>query len=189
MTEILSSTDQTPDWEGRYRSLVAQLQEHDGNGIYGMGAEPKCTEADKKTPQYRHGWNDASMAYTHSLGLLIERAEVGLTSDLQMLLAAGDGFIGDSGFSLNMNDTWGWALAWCPSVPDDQMKEVGRLFRLYGRAGLLYWHSQQEGGMRSEFHDINRMVDFVANEERIAKEVPDSNRRAYHKTKYVVGES
>lgn len=52
----------------------------------------------------------------------------------------------------------------------------------------MYWHSIQEKDMRSEFHDNNRAIDFVRNEERIRKEVPDYNKRAYYKTKYVLGE-
>jgi hypothetical protein len=42
--------------------------------------------------------------------------------------------------------------------------------------------------LRSEFHHYNRMLDFVANEERIRAEVPDSVKRAFHKTAYTIGE-
>jgi hypothetical protein len=86
-----------------------------------------------------------------------------------MLLASGEGFIAEGGLRLNMNDAWGWGFASCPIVPASQVAEVCRLFKRYGRAGLLYWRSQQERGMRSELHDNNRVIDFVENEERIRK--------------------
>ena len=86
-----------------------------------------------------------------------------------------------------MNDTWGWALSWCPDVTPEQLPEVARLFRSYGRAGLLYWHSCQEKDMRSEFHDNNRAIDFVRHEEEIRKETPNSNARAYKVVSYVLG--
>ena len=70
---------------------------------------------------------------------------------------------------LNMNDVWGWAFARCPIVPESEVEEVCRLFKRYGRAGLLYWHAQQEGDMRSELRDNSRVIDFVENEERMRK--------------------
>ena len=41
--------------------------------------------------------------------------------------------------------------------------------------------------MRSEFRDINRFVEFVRNEERLKKDVPNSSRRAYKKMTYTLG--
>ena len=91
------------------------------------------------------------------------------------------------GLTLNMNDTWGWAIAWGEPVPDEKITELSGLIWEYGNAGVLYWVSEQHGGMRSEFHDINRFVDFVRREERLKKAVPDSNRRAYTKLTYTLG--
>ena len=91
------------------------------------------------------------------------------------------------GIVLNMNDTWCWASGWGEEVPDDKILEVADLIWWYGYAGALYWVSEQHGGMRSEFHDINRFVDFVRNEERLKKDVPDSNRRAYKRLAYTLG--
>lgn len=67
--------------------------------------------------------------------------------------------------TLNFNDTWCWASAWGQRVPEDELPEVARLFRSYGRCGLLYWMSEINQQMRSEFHDNNRFIDFVRNEE------------------------
>lgn len=89
-------------------------------------------------------------------------------------------------YTLNMNDTWFWASAWGETIPEADLPEVARLFREYGQCGLLYWMSERHEKMRSEFHDINRFVDFVRNEERIKSEVPDYNRRAYHKATYTL---
>jgi len=91
------------------------------------------------------------------------------------------------GLVLNMNDVWGWATAWGEDVPDDQIMEVIVLLCRYGDAGLLYWVSERNECMRSEFEDINRFVDFVRNEERIKKETPESNKRAYRKVTYTLG--
>lgn len=90
--------------------------------------------------------------------------------------------------TLNMNDTWAWASGWGEYVPDDELPEVARLFCRYGWCGVLYWMSERHEQMRSKFHDINRFVDFVRNEERIRKEVPDSSDRAFEKRTYVLGE-
>ena len=89
---------------------------------------------------------------------------------------------------LNMNDVWGWATAWGEEVPKDKLTVVAGLFSEYGWPGVLYWVSEQHDGMRSEFHDNNRFIDFVRNEEKLRKEVPDSNKRAYTKLKYTLGQ-
>ncbi len=78
---------------------------------------------------------------------------------------------------LNMNDTWCWASAWGEKVEDGALIEVATLFWRYGNAGLLYWVSQQHKGMRSEFYDNNRAIEFVENEERIRKAFPSSSGR------------
>lgn len=88
---------------------------------------------------------------------------------------------------LNMNDTWGWALAWGEYVPDDKLIEVAELFWQYGWAGCLYWVSEQHEQMRSEFHDVNRRVEFVRHEEEFKKRTPGSSKQAYTPYSYVLG--
>jgi hypothetical protein len=89
--------------------------------------------------------------------------------------------------TLNMNDTWGWALADCEYVSDEELSEVGDLFFKYGWCGILYWVSEKRGGMKSEFADINRFIEFVRNEENIIKEIPSSSKRAYIAMVYTIG--
>ncbi len=89
--------------------------------------------------------------------------------------------------TLNMNDVWGWACADGEYVPDDKLPELAALFYRYGWAGVLYWVSEQNGGMRSEFHDNNRFIEFVRREEQLRKEIPDSDKRAYAKIQYTLG--
>ena len=89
--------------------------------------------------------------------------------------------------ALNMNDVWGWATAWGEVVPDDKLIEVAELFWHYGWPGLLYWMSCRHDNMRSEFHDNNRAIEFVRNEERIKAAHPDSSARAYHQESYTIG--
>lgn len=95
---------------------------------------------------------------------------------------------GLSGFWINLNDTFGWACADGEEVTHDDVIEVARLFRDYGRCGLLYWVSEKRGGEKSEFADINRFIGFVKKEEQIRREVPESTKRAYHKVAYTIGE-
>ena len=90
--------------------------------------------------------------------------------------------------TLNMNDTWAWATAWGAYVPDDKLVEVSALYGRYGDCGLLYWVSEQNEQMRSEFADINRFVDFVRHEETLRKDEPNSSKRAYKKIQYTLGE-
>lgn len=111
----------------------------------------------------------------------------------RMLLTAAGVFYGtnkddpESAQTLNMNDTWCWASAWGEYVPDDELVTVAKLFQQYGWPGLLYWASERNDGMRSEFEDNNRFIDFVRQEETLRKDVPDSNKRAYKKIMYTLG--
>jgi hypothetical protein len=89
--------------------------------------------------------------------------------------------------TLNMNDTWAWACADAEYVPDEELPEVSRLFFCYGWCGILYWVSERNGHESSEFHDINRFIEFVRNEEAIRTEVPGESARAYAKRQYTIG--
>jgi len=89
--------------------------------------------------------------------------------------------------TLNLNDTWAWACADGEYVPDEELPRVAELFWRYGNCGLLYWVSERNNGLRSEFADINRFIEFVRHEESIRSEVPDSTARAYEQRQYVVG--
>ena len=89
--------------------------------------------------------------------------------------------------TLNMNDVWGWATADGESVPDEDLPKVAELFWRYGWAGILYWVSERHDGMTSEFHDNNRFIEFVRNEEQLRKEIPDSSTRAYKQISYTLG--
>lgn len=90
--------------------------------------------------------------------------------------------------TINMNDEWCWACAEGLKVPDDKMEEVAKLFWRYGWCGILYWASEQEGQRKSEFYDNNRFIEFVRNEEKLRKEMPNSSDRAYSKIIYTLGE-
>jgi hypothetical protein len=89
--------------------------------------------------------------------------------------------------TLNMNDTFGWALAFGEEVPDDALDEVARLYEEYGACGLYYWVSERNDGMRSEFHDVQRRIDFVRHEEEFRKKTPGSTKQAYTKLVYTLG--
>lgn len=89
---------------------------------------------------------------------------------------------------LNMSDVWAWACADCEKVEDSELPELGTLFFRYGWAGILYWVSQKRGGIRSEFKDNNRFIDFVAHEEELRKKIESSNQRAYATLTYTLGE-
>ena len=71
--------------------------------------------------------------------------------------------------TLDMNDTFGWALAFGEYVPDMDLPEVARLFRDYGYCGLYYWVSEKNGGMPSEFFLMSRKIEFVRHEEKLRK--------------------
>lgn len=176
------------DYRQRYEDLVRLFEAQSGPGVYPLGhLSPEERDSFKGTDAYRCGWNDAHMDHLQRSCAVVEQAAAGLSDDVRMLLASGEATWKDDHLSLNMNDTWVWASAWCPDVPAGQVAEVAALFRRYGRAGLLYWHSRQEAGMRSEFADVNRMVEFVRREEAVRSEVPDDNERAYHDVVYTIG--
>lgn len=89
--------------------------------------------------------------------------------------------------TLDMNDTFGWACTMGEKVPDASLVEVARLYKQYGYCGMVYWVSEQNNQVRSEFHDINRFIDFVRQEESIRRDCPDWNKRAYFKRSYTLG--
>lgn len=93
--------------------------------------------------------------------------------------------------SLNMNDTFGWALAYGPHIPDDNLVEVAELFWRYGNGGLYYWCTicpdEEERMNGSEFEDIQRAIDFVRHEEKERLSGKSSDERAYHKLVYTLG--
>jgi hypothetical protein len=91
--------------------------------------------------------------------------------------------------TINFNDTWAWATAWGEYVPDDELVNVATLFYQYGWCGILYWMSERHEQMMSEFHDINRFIEFVRIEEGIKKEILGSSARAYAKRSYVIGQA
>lgn len=88
---------------------------------------------------------------------------------------------------LNQNDVWAWATAMCEHVSDEELVPLAQLFWRYGWCGVLYWVSERNKHMRSEFEDNNRFIDFVRHEEQLRKDIPDDNQRAYHKLEYKLG--
>jgi len=88
---------------------------------------------------------------------------------------------------LNFNDVWGWAAADGEYVPDEELPRVAELFFDYGRCGILYWASERNDHRMSEFTDNNRFIQFVRAEETIRQEQPNSNKRAYLKYTYSIG--
>lgn len=83
-----------------------------------------------------------------------------------------------------MNDVWGWAWADEFEINDENICEVAKLYDSYGFCGLLYYQSKERKS--SEFTDNNRIIQFVQNEERIKKEEPNHNKRAYYKASYII---
>ncbi len=94
----------------------------------------------------------------------------------------------DSELILNQNDVWAWGCAMGELVKREEIPELADLAMRYGWCGILYWVSKKNNDLRSEFVDNNRFIDFVANEERIRKEEPDIDKRAYYKVSYTIGE-
>lgn len=179
------------DWEGKFRALVKELEDIGTDfGIYPAAIKGYGDERDyEQRDGFKNGWNAAIMEYGQQFGKIVARAsEYVQDDDLQMLIHANVGWVNDGKLSLNMNDTWAWACASMEPVPPEEVKEVARLFRRYGFAGLLYWVSKRNDDMRSEFQDINRRIDFVRNEERIIENFPSSSKRAYEKVVYTLGD-
>lgn len=96
----------------------------------------------------------------------------------------------DDGKLINLNDVFGWAVADCEKVEDNELVEVAGLFKSYGWCGILYWVCQKRNNLNttkhSEFCDINRFVEFVKNEEALIKREPNCDKRAYLKYSYTL---
>lgn len=93
--------------------------------------------------------------------------------------------------TLNLSDTFAWACADAQFVEDVELPELARLFYDYGYCGVLYWVSEkrknENGPMMSEFHDINRHIQFVRIEEELRNAEPYSTKRAFKKVEYTIG--
>lgn len=88
---------------------------------------------------------------------------------------------------LNMNDTWGWGCADGEDVTDEELPRLAELFITYGYCGVLYWVSSKRNNCKSEFHDVNRHIEFVRREEELRLSEPSSSKRAYAKIQYTIG--
>lgn len=90
--------------------------------------------------------------------------------------------------TLNLNDAFYWACSDSEYVEDSELPRLAELFWRYGNAGVNYWVLvEKRGGDKPEFVDVQRQVEFVAQEEAIRKEEPSSSRRAYLKRQYTIG--
>lgn len=169
----------------KFQYLVEEIYGVDGDmGIYPSAVKGCDKEHDyEQRNGFKNGWNAAVMEYGGALRDAVKRATKGTSDDKSLLLAADVGWLRTGVFYLNMNDTWGWACAWAEEVPDDKIKDVTRLYRKWGCAGLDYWVSEQNEQMRSEFFDINRAVDFVRAEEKLIERMPNCSERAYYNPK------
>ena len=116
-----------------------------------------------------------------------------LDEDKAYLEAAGiffgdfDGDEPESRYEINLNDVWAWACSYGEKVEEAEFPALARLHRAYGWCGVLYWASKKSNGIRSEFHDVNRAIDFVAHEEKLRADEPNSSKRAYTKLTYTLG--
>jgi hypothetical protein len=87
---------------------------------------------------------------------------------------------------ITMNDVWGWACSDGIDLTDDNVVRIAELYNRYGFGGFLYYQVEIGEWSGSEFTDNNRFIQFVAQEETVRRLVPDSNKRAYHKTEYTI---
>lgn len=166
----------------KFQSLVHALRNVDADlGMYPQAVRGYGDERDyEQRDGYKNGWNAAIMAHGAAFDAIVERASEGFDDNVAMLTAADVGYQKEDGsFLLVFNDTWSWASADAEIVASDEISEVARLYRSWGWAGLLYWATTKHPGLRSEFKDNNRFIDFVAREEAFIKAVPESNKRAY----------
>lgn len=173
------------DWRSRFHALLHEIEAIEDdigtypNAMQGYNDEGDCAQREG----IKKGWNAAIEEYGNKIAEAAERAAEGVDEDIAMLLAANAGSLCDGKFSINMNDTWAWTLAWHVDVPSESLSEVAGLFRRWGFAGILYWVAKTKGQngelLRSEFKDINRFVDFVHFEETLRSAVPNSSQRAF----------
>src|ERR1051325_22908 len=159
------AADELDAADSRFNMLVYDMQNVSSDmGIYPAAVKGYHDERDyTQRDGYKNGWNAAVLEYGRALAEAAARAATA-NEDLLFLLAGDVGWLLKGRLYLNMNDTWGWAIADSEPVPDDKLHEVARLFGEYGRAGLLYWVSEQRGGERSDFHDVNRFIQFRSEE-------------------------
>jgi hypothetical protein len=177
------------DWKQKYDTLVEEIRNVDTDmGIYPQAVKGYNDERDyTQRDGFKNGWNAAIINYGCAINKIGYSAEKSMSDDLAMLISANVGEWTNGVFELDMSDTWAWATAWSEEVEEVEIPVVAKLFRRYGQAGLYYWMTTKNPELKSEFHDINRSVDFVREEEKLIAEEPSSTKRAYKKLSYKVG--
>lgn len=94
---------------------------------------------------------------------------------------------------INCGDTFAWGCADAEKVEENELVEAATLFWRYGWGGLLYWIVSKRGTEYpwSEFHDVNRSIEYAKREEELLHEFGDpaksTSERAYAKRKYSIG--
>lgn len=90
---------------------------------------------------------------------------------------------------INLNDTFGWALAYSVEVTADELEPLQALYRRYGFCGVLYFAAVKDGwdvGSIS-FQDTRRMIEFVQHEEGVRTSCSSSSEYAYKKAPVTLG--
>ncbi len=100
---------------------------------------------EKKRTEWQDGWNAAVMKLSEKLWGLEEKIGA-ISDDLALLMIADVGWLDDGKLMLNMNDTFYYA-ADCEEVEvtEENIKEIARLFTMYGVSGIDYWVAEKRG--------------------------------------------
>lgn len=137
--------------------------------------DSKETKREERTP-WQEGWNACQWEIFNKINDSLGKLEKeGISDELALLMIADVGWLQDGKFILNMNDTF-WGCADAEEANEEEVKEIARLFSIYGYKGITYWVAKKRGydpeipRYKSDVEEIRRV------EEKYVKEIQENEK-------------
>lgn len=129
-------------------------------GIFPMSVKGGEQPYEKRS-DYQNGWNDAQMKIMEQVWSMIDKFDKdGYSDDLALLIAANIVTRYDDKFLLTLNDIFYYASD-SEEINKEDVKEITKLYRSYGRAGVIYWVSKKRNNEIPQIPMFVTMLDFV----------------------------
>lgn len=125
----------------KFEQLYRKLEALSGNvSVYMMGGYTR-RENVEETPEYRFGFNDGQSEIIDGVFDLLRSAEEDISPEETVFYSDDEWtFLRVEGkWHVRLNDTWYYSCGDWEEIEPEEYKEVVRWYRLYGRAGVLYW--------------------------------------------------
>jgi len=171
-----------------FKSMIMKAISNSDMGIYPAAVEGYNKEQNyKERDGFKNGWNAAVCEYGIKFKEIIWEEEGKLTSNEALFSSAGEYCFDrndDGTWNIFLNDTWYWGCSDGEDISKEEENEVARLFKEYGRAGLMYWVYLKRGHP-SEFPQEQFMIAAVKEMEELRKLMAEQHKYYFGQLKNV----